>query len=138
MTPAELQSIATSAYGQRWQSQLARDASVPLRTVQRWAADGIHKPQTEQFIRGVILTRRTSFIPSPPAGTTEDDDRDDACHVAIAPSITGLTAAARDAGWSEAEALTAILAATLDLMRQGAGDAAVLETLRATILMLDE
>lgn len=32
-------------YGPRWQSDLARDLAVSIRTVQRWAVDGDGMPQ---------------------------------------------------------------------------------------------
>ena len=40
MTPTQLSRIATLLYGDRWQSSLARDLDVNIRTVQRWAVNG--------------------------------------------------------------------------------------------------
>lgn len=40
MTPDQLSHIATIIYGERWQSALARDLEINIRTVQRWAQGG--------------------------------------------------------------------------------------------------
>lgn len=36
MTPADLAQVGEALYGLRWQSELARDLGVAVRTVQRW------------------------------------------------------------------------------------------------------
>ncbi len=138
MTPRDLQSMASAVYGARWQSQISRDMGVALRTVQRWARDGIEKTATAEGVRRFLEERRVARMAPPPHGTTADDDRDDACRDAIEPPITALLAAARDVGWHEGEALVAILAASVDRMRESAGTPATIETLRAAIAALIE
>lgn len=36
MTPSDLAQVGEALYGQRWQSELARELGVAVRTVQRW------------------------------------------------------------------------------------------------------
>lgn len=136
MTPADLQSIAAAVYGARWQSQLSRDMGVGLRTVQRWARDGIDKSATSEWVRRFLEDRRIARLPGPPAGTTPDDDRDAACYEAVAPSVEAIIAAARDVGWGEAETLTAILSIAIDGMIGAAGESATAETLEMAILAI--
>lgn len=132
MTPSDLQSMASAVYGARWQSQLSRDMGVALRTVQRWARDGIEKPATAEGVRRFLEERRVARMAAPPPGTTADDDRDDACRDAIEPAIAAVLAAAQDVGWHEGEAAVAILATVADRMRDRAGAAVTIETLRLT------
>lgn len=117
----------------RWQSQLGRDMKIALRTIQRWSRDGIDKTATAEGVRRFLEERRIARLPAPPAGSTPNDDRDDACYEAIAPSIGAVTAAARDVGWTDAETLTAILAVAVDGMIDAAGERATIETLRMAI-----
>jgi len=133
VTPSTLHSIASAVYGARWQSRLSRDMGVALRTVQRWARDGIEKTATAEGVRRFLEERRVARLAPPPAGATDRDDRDDACRDAIEPPITALLAAARDVGWHEGEVLVAILAASVDRMREAAGTPVTIETLRAAI-----
>ena len=77
LTSAELAAVASQTYGKRWQSALARDMGVNLRTVQRWAADGIAKPATADNVKRFLTERRVVSIPSPDPDLSEDE-RDDA------------------------------------------------------------
>jgi hypothetical protein len=133
MTSADLHSLASAVYGSRWQSQLARDMGLALRTVQRWAANGIDKPATVEGVRRFLEERRIARIPSPPPGTSPNDDRDDACCDALRPAVEAMVAAAADVGWHQAESLTAILAYTAQEMRERAGRPATIETLEQAI-----
>lgn len=137
MTPSELHSIASACYGARWQSQLARDMGVSLRNIQRWARDGIAKPATAEGVRRFLEERRISRIAAPPEGSTPDQNRDDACYEALRPGVLALLAAASDIGWHPAEAWVAVLAVTVDAMRDGAGDDATLDVLRQVVQSLD-
>lgn len=112
--------------------------SVALRTVQRWARDGIDKPATAENVRRFLERRRTARIAPPPAGTSASDDRDDACYEAMAPAVTALMSAARDVGWQEAEAAVAVLSAVVDEMRVSAGDLATIATLKMAIAAVEE
>ena len=133
MTPSELHSLASGCYGSRWQSQLARDMGIALRTVQRWARDGISKPATSEGVRRFLEERRISRIAAPPEGTTPDQDRDVACSAALRPAVTALVAAAVDVGWHPAEAVTTVLAVAVDeMLRHGTPEEAV-ETLQHAI-----
>jgi hypothetical protein len=133
MTPSDIQSLASAVYGARWQSQLSRDMGVALRTVQRWARDGIEKTATAEGVRRFLEERRVARMAPPPEGTTAEDDRDDACRDAIEPPITAILAAAQDVGWHEGESLVAMLAAIIDRMRRSAGAPAAIATLRSAI-----
>ena len=58
MTPAELKSLAVPAYGPWWQSQLARDLDVAIRTVQRWAGGHVRIPEARaEDIPAICLAR---------------------------------------------------------------------------------
>lgn len=133
MTPSDLQSLAASVYGARWQSQLGRDMGIALRTVQRWARDGIDKTATAEGVRRFLEERRIARIAAPPEGSTDDDDRDDACRDALEPAILSVLAAADDIGWHRVEAQTAVLASVLDDMVASSGIPATIETLRGVI-----
>lgn len=133
MTANDLESLASSVYGWGWQSQLSREMGIGYRTVQRWAGAGINKPATADAVRRFIDERRTARIPAPPAGTSPEDDRDDACADAIDAPIAATLAAAEAVGWSRAEALTAGLSIIVTYMRASAGTPATITTLRAAI-----
>lgn len=129
MTPAELSALAQRTYGPRWQSALAREMDVAVRTVQRWARDGIDRPATADAVRRFLEERARAIIPAPPEGV----DRDDAAYDMVRPHIEALVRAAEAAGWHPAEVLTAVMCSTADLMREGAGTAAALETVKGVI-----
>lgn len=133
MTNVELQSLAAAVYGARWQSQLSRDMGVALRTVQRWAGSGIDKPATAEGVRRFLEERRIARIAAPPDGSTDWDDRDDACRDALEPGVMSLLAAAEDIGWQRVEAQCAALAALLDDMTALSGIPSTIETLRGVI-----
>lgn len=128
--------MASAIYGARWQSQMARDFGVAVRTVQRWARDGIEKPTTADSVKRFLEERRVARMAPPQVGSTAADDRDDACRDAIEPALTAMIAAATDVGWHPAESLTATLAATADRMRAAAGTPATIETLKSVIAAL--
>lgn len=133
MRSNEFESLAASVYGARWQSQLSRDLGVPLRTVQRWRANGITNTASSEGVRRFLEERRVARIAPPPTGTTAADDRDEECRNAIEPGVRALIAAALDVGWDRAEVLAAVLAANLDEMRAHAGDDATRSTLQQAL-----
>lgn len=133
MTRDELHSLASAVYGARWQSRLSRDMSVALRTVQRWARDGIDRTATAEGARRFLEERRVARVAAPPAGTTDAENRDDDCADALEPAVLATIAAAADVGWSDAEILAAILTIIVHEMRQRAGDHAATATLTEAI-----
>lgn len=130
MIPADLHSLATSVYGTRWQSQLAREMGIAVRTVQRWARNGIDKTATAEGVRRFLEERRIARIAAPPDGTTVDDDRNDACRDALEPSILSVFAAAKDIGWHHSEVMRAVLAIAIDDLARRVDIPAKIETLR--------
>lgn len=49
-------------YGPRWQSDLARDLDVAIRTVQRWAAESVEMPSTVwPEIRALLKARGSAL-----------------------------------------------------------------------------
>ena len=58
MTAAELNDLARAVFGERWQSALSRELGVPLRTVQRWAAEGIPKKIVADAVWFAIMKAR--------------------------------------------------------------------------------
>lgn len=73
--------------------------------------------------------RPRSSIPAPPEGV----DRDDAAYDMVRPHIEALVHTAEAAGWHPAEVLTGNICATADLMREGAGSAAAIETIKGVL-----
>lgn len=128
MTPAELAALASQCYGQRWQSALARDMNVNVRTVQRWAAGGVGSHATADNVRRFLTERRVVSIPGPDASLGEED-REIACYDAMEPSVAALARAADDQGWHPAEVWTAILAIAADRLYAMGGREAALETI---------
>ena len=137
MTASELASLATAAYGAQWQSALAREMRIALRTVQRWAADGIPKDATASAVR-VFLVGRARIKVAKPAAGADDDARDDLAFAECQPVIAALIGAGQDAGFHEAEILTAVLSITTGRMADGAGIPATVETLKQAIAGLKD
>lgn len=81
---------------------------------------------------------RSQRIAPPPAGSSAEDDRDEACCDALEPHLLILRDRAVAAGWTDAEIVTAILALTISEMRARAGDAPTRNTLAQAIMMLDD
>lgn len=133
MKNTELNTLASAVYGTRWQSPLSREMNIAIRTVQRWASDGIGKTATAEGVRQFLETRRRTLVAGPPAGTDPDQDRDDAVYEATRPSFEAVVASAIEAGWSPPEAVSALFNVSLDMMRDGSGIPATIETLRQAI-----
>lgn len=55
---AVLQSAAETIYGPEWQTPLARDLRVALRTVQRWAAGEMQPPDVRAEL--IVICRQRS------------------------------------------------------------------------------
>lgn len=100
MPRKELEALAQGAYGQQWQSALARDMDIGVRTVSRWAAAGIGKALTAERVRSFLAERRLTKLVGPGDGLTVED--------VLGPRIEALLAAAEAAGWDRAEAAQAV------------------------------
>lgn len=131
LSPDELAALATPVFGSEWQSALARARGVAIRTVQRWAKDGIHKPETAVAIRAYLLSRRV--IDLPPPLSQDDEERDDAAHLVAPVLLDTILDAGAAVGWHDAELLAAMLSAVVDRMIDGAGVPATVETLKAAM-----
>lgn len=129
LSASNLSALAQPIYGLRWQSALAREMDVAVRTVQRWARDGIDRPATADAVRRFLEERARAIIPAPPEGV----DRDNAAYDMVRPRIDALVRTAEAAGWHPAEVLTGAICATADLMREGAGAAAAIETVKSVL-----
>lgn len=132
MPAAELAALASQCYGQRWQSALARDMDVNVRTVQRWARDGIDRPATADSVRRFLTERRVIAIPSPDPALPEEE-RDDACYTAMEPVVSAVAQAADEQGWHPAEVWVAILAVAADNIYRIGGKGAAVETVQQAI-----
>ena len=132
MTAADLASLASAAYGPQWQSTLSRDMRVALRTVQRWAADGIPKATTAAGVRAFLADRARIKLTGPAAGA-DDDARDDLAFAECEPVVAALIGAGEDAEFHEAEILAAVLSIVIGRMADGAGIPATISTLRQAI-----
>lgn len=133
MSADDLASAASTVYGEDWQTPLARDTKIALRTVQRWKRDGIPLIGTAEYVRRFLEERRLSRVADAPA-----EDRDEACYDALAPGVRALIAAAADSGWHPAEAVTAVFAVVVDEMADSAGAPAALAMVRQAIDVLSE
>lgn len=127
MTPTDLGNLASSIWGPEWQTPLSRERGIAIRTVQRWAKEGIPRATTALAILAYLKSRRVIDIPMPEA--LEDADRDDEANVAMVPIVASIIDAGRAVGWHDAELLCALMAATVDRMVDGAGIPAALDVL---------
>ena len=57
-TPETLRSIGLTLYGPHWQSQLARDLGVAVRTCQRWASGEFNIPEGIKGELAIICAKR--------------------------------------------------------------------------------
>ncbi|WP_375455633.1 hypothetical protein [uncultured Methylobacterium sp.] len=137
MTASDLASLASAAYGPQWQSALSREMRIALRTVQRWAADGIPKAATAAGIRAFLTDRARIKLAGPVSGA-DGDARDDAAFAECEPVVAALIGAGEDAGFHEAEILAAVLSIVIGRMADGAGIPATVSTLRQVIDGLKE
>lgn len=131
----ELAALASQCYGPNWQSPLARDMEINVRTVQRWARGGIDKSATAENVRRFLTDRRVASIPAPDASMTEDE-RDDACYDAMETPLSALASAADDQGWHPAEVWVAVMAIAADRLYAMAGRTATIETIAPIVTEL--
>lgn len=122
MNRDELERLGALLFGYGWKSTLADVLEINRKTVSRWIADDAVPAWAAERLRTMVTI-------APPPGTTDADDRDDACQDAIEPELTRIVALAEGAGWHRAEIVTAIFALSLSDIRNAAGDAAALEML---------
>ncbi len=105
----EIADLASRVYGPGWQSALARDRGVAIRTVQRWAKDGIAKPETAEAIRAYLQSRTVVSVPAQPSiqasGECNPSQILDQAMCKIADEIIMSTKAA---GWTEEQAQEAL------------------------------
>lgn len=57
MTADLLRVVGPALYGPRWQSEVARDLSVSVRTVQRWLADDAMPADVPDRLRPLVRAR---------------------------------------------------------------------------------
>ena len=132
MTRDEMERHAALLFGYGWKSGLADALGVNRKTVSRWIAAGEMPGWAADRLRAM------TSIPPPPAGSTPDQDRDDACAEALRASYAKLCASAECSGWTTPEIVTAMLSHTITAMRAGAGDKATRQTMAAALMMLDD
>ena len=104
LTATQLEELASEAFGPNWQSALARDRCVAVRTVQRWAKDGIAKPETAGAIRAYLLSRTVVSLPAKPDRGPHNEILD----TAMSNIVEDITQAGRAVGWTEQEAHRAL------------------------------
>lgn len=140
MTTAELQRHAALLYGrdpdghpkhgwQKWlASRLPGKSGTPIsrETIRLW----MRADEVPEWAASMI---RAMASIAPPPGSSSAEDRDDACREAIEPEMTRIRDLAISVGWHPAEVATAVLALTIDEIRDNAGDATA-ETLLTAAL----
>ncbi len=63
MTPTLFRAIGTALYGPQWQSEMARQLDVALRTVQRWSAGSSPVPDSiRPELRTLMDEQRTLLV----------------------------------------------------------------------------
>lgn len=129
----EFARLAAAVWGFGYQTKASRHFDVADRTVRRWCSGDSPVPANV-----MAELRQIADIRSPPEGSSDEDDRDDACYDAIEPAVGKLAERAVANGWSIGEVLTALLAISVSEMKAKAGDKATRQTLEAAIMMLDE
>lgn len=113
------------------QRALARALGKNERSVRDWASSVTPVPD-------LVWRWLDDAIAPPPAGSSPDEDRDDACVTALAPHLRNLAERARSAGWHEAEVYAALLTCAVETMRDRAGDRATRETLTQAVMQMAE
>lgn len=131
MTRDETERHAALLFGYGWKAQLAEALEVNRKTVSRWIAADETPEWAADRLREMVSI-------APPAGSTWDEDRDDACAEAVEPRLTELVNMAEAAGWHRAEIVTALLALTVSDIRSHAGTDAAREILRQAIEALND
>ena len=131
MTREELERLGALLFGYGWKNRLADVLDINRKTVSRWIADGDVPPWAADRLRQMVTI-------APPPGSTDADDRDDACQDAMEPELTRLAIMAEGAGWHRAEIMTAILALTISDIRHHAGLDAAVQILREAIAALSD
>jgi hypothetical protein len=126
MTREELERLGALLFGYGWKNRLADVLEINRKTVSRWIADGDVPSWAADRIRQMTTI-------APPPGTTDADDRDDACQDAMEPELTRLMILAEGAGWHRAEIMTAIVALSVSDIRHHAGTDAAVQILREAI-----
>ncbi len=140
MTAAELERHAALLYGrdidgtpkhgwQKWlASRLPGKSGTPIsrETIRLW----MRADEVPEWAASMI---RAMAAIAPPPGSSDDMDRDEECRHAIEPELTRIRDLAVSVGWHPAEIVTAILALTVDEIRDNAGDDAATSILIAAI-----
>ena len=109
MNRTELESLCQRLFGYGWKSRLAEVMGINRKSVSRWIANDEVPDWAAERVRELAAGRPAlAPIPGPPPGTSDLDDRDEACAEALRPAVEGLIAAAERAGWTRAEAQRAI------------------------------
>ncbi|NCP22842.1 MAG: hypothetical protein GW854_01695 [Erythrobacter sp.] len=109
LPPTELADLASRVFGPGWQSALARDRGVAVRTVQRWAKDGISKPETAEAIRAYLQSRTVVSVPAAPSVQVFGDGETRSILTEAMRRIAAeIVVSSKAAGWSEEEARHAL------------------------------
>lgn len=126
MNRNEMERLGALLFGYGWKSKLADVLEVNRREVSRWIAADRVAPWAADRLRAMVAI-------APPPGTSDDDDRDDACQDVIDPEITRIVTLAEGAGWNRGEVTTAIFALAISDIRHAAGNAVAIEMLEQAI-----
>jgi len=126
MNRDELERLGALLFGYGWKARLADVLEINRKTVSRWIAD--------DDVPGWAADRlRLMTTIAPPPGSTDEDDRDDACQDALEPELTRITTLAEGAGWNRAEIMTAIAALAVSDIRHIAGPQVAIDMLEGMI-----
>ena len=122
MDREEMERHGALLFGYGWKARLADALDVNRKTISRWIAEDAAPPWAADRLREMMTI-------APPPGSTDAEDRDDACAEALEPGMTRLAALAESSGWSRAEIAVAFVALSLSEIRTLAGDQAALDLL---------
>jgi hypothetical protein len=130
MNRAELERLGALIFGAAWKMRLAKHLGCNRKTVSRWIA-------ADEVPEWAAVRIRAALFPTPPDGSTPDDDRDLAMEAAIVPFLTDLVDMAEAQGWDRAEVSAAIFSLALSDILNAAGRSAALEHLEAARQAID-
>lgn len=131
MNRDELERLGALLFGFAWKSRLADVLDINRKTVSRWIADDAVAQWAADRLRAMAHI-------APPPGTTDADDRDDACADAVEGDLSRLVLLATDAGWHRAEVMTAILSLTITDMVTHAGPGTTVDLLRQAVAQIEQ
>lgn len=116
----DVERLGLRLFGPDWRARLAEALGVSRQTLWRQLNAGALSPTLSQRLREIAAV-------APPPGTSDDQDRDEACADVLAPELGRLIETACTAGWDRGEVVTALFSLLVSDIRDNVGNGAVLD-----------